>query len=132
MHCRKYFAFFRHGIGSLLNSNVCFINTSDITSYLVEKPPDFEWSCHHIRNHLLQDYPFSLQYSVDDQGNFLKDLEKTFLLGTHSYLTSCWRRNWTASIIVLTEIFKPSYVCCETNVLFFAFLETLPSRCSME
>ena len=34
--------------------------------------------------------------------------------------------------IAFTEIFKLSYMCCEINILFFAFLEKLPSRCSME
>ena len=31
-----------------------------------------------------------------------------------TYLTWCQRRNWVASMIELTLIFNPSYVCCPT------------------
>ena len=49
-----------------------------------------------------------------------------------TYLTWCQRRNWVASMIELTLIFNPSYVCHDMNICWSASFEKFLWRCWTE
>ena len=133
MYCRKsfslFFAFFQHGIGSLVNSIFASSIPLNITSYWSKKLP--------ISNRvvIISEIRYCrIIFSPSNRTLTTKVISNGSWenLSVNTYLTSCWRRKWTASIITWTENFKPSYVWCEIKILFFAFLEKLPSRCSVE
>ena len=49
-----------------------------------------------------------------------------------TYLTWYQRRNWVASLIELTLIFNPSYVCHNMNIFWSASFVKFPWRCWTE
>ena len=49
-----------------------------------------------------------------------------------TYLTWCQRRNWVTSIISLTLIFNPSYVCHDLNIFWQASFVKFPLHCWTE